>query len=66
MASIENPADRRVRAIQITSKGRTQLRKAVTFWRQAESRVRHELGHRPMVSLNDMLEMATVKLGDPP
>ncbi len=43
VASVENPGDRRVRAIQITSKGRTHLRKAVTFWRQAESRVRKEL-----------------------
>jgi DNA-binding MarR family transcriptional regulator len=64
VASVENPADRRVRAIQITSKGRSHLRKAVTFWRQAESRVRQELGHRAMVALNDMLETAAVKLGD--
>jgi DNA-binding MarR family transcriptional regulator len=65
VASVENPADRRVRAIQITSKGRSHLRKAVTFWRQAESRVRQELGHRTMVALNDMLATAAVKLGDP-
>ena len=64
VASVENPADRRVRAIQITSKGRTHLRKAVTFWRQAESRVRQELGPRAMVALNDMLENAAKKLGD--
>jgi len=64
VASGENPADRRVRAIQITSKGRTHLRKAVTFWRQAESRVRQELGPRAMVALNDMLENAAKKLGD--
>lgn len=64
VASVENPADRRVRAIQITSKGRTHLRKAVTFWRQAQSRVRQELGHRAMVALNDMLENAAKKLGD--
>jgi DNA-binding MarR family transcriptional regulator len=64
VASVENPADRRVRAIQITSKGRTHLRKAVTFWRQAQSRVRRELGPRAMVALNDMLENAAKKLGD--
>jgi DNA-binding MarR family transcriptional regulator len=64
VASVENPADRRVRAIQITSKGRTHLRKAVTFWRQAESRVRQELGPRAMVALNNMLENAAKKLGD--
>jgi DNA-binding MarR family transcriptional regulator len=64
VASVENPADRRVRAIQITSKGRTHLRKAVTFWRQAQSRVRQELGPRTMVALNDMLENAAKKLGD--
>ena len=64
VASVVNPADRRVRAIQITSKGRTHLRKAVTFWRQAESRVRQELGPRAMVALNDMLENAAKKLGD--
>ena len=65
VASIENPGDRRVRAIQITSKGRTHLRKAVTFWRQAESRVREELGPRSMVALNELLETAAIKLGGP-
>jgi DNA-binding MarR family transcriptional regulator len=64
VASIVNPADRRVRAIQITSKGRTHLRKAATFWRHAQSRVRQELGLRAMVALNDMLENAAKKLGD--
>jgi DNA-binding MarR family transcriptional regulator len=62
VASVENPDDRRVRAIQITSKGRAHLRMAVTFWRQAESRVREELGPRAMVALNEMLETAAVKL----
>jgi DNA-binding MarR family transcriptional regulator len=65
VTSVKNPVDRRVRAIQITSKGRSHLRKAVTFWRQAESRVRQKLGHRAMVALNDMLATAAVKLGDP-
>jgi DNA-binding MarR family transcriptional regulator len=65
VASVENPGDRRVRAIQITGKGRTHLRKAVTFWRQAESRVREELGPRSMVALNELLETAAVKLGGP-
>ena len=64
VASIENPGDRRVRAIQITSKGRAHLRKAVTFWRQAESRVREELGQRSMAALNEVLETAATKLGD--
>ena len=64
VVSVEDPDDRRVRAVQITGKGRAHLRKAVTFWRQAESRVRQELGPRAMVALNDMLENAAKKLGD--
>lgn len=63
VASVENPGDRRVRAVQITSKGRTHLRKAVTFWRQAQNRVREQLGPRSMAALNDLLETAAVKLG---
>jgi DNA-binding MarR family transcriptional regulator len=65
VASVENPGDRRVRAIQITSKGRAHLRKAVTFWRQAQSRVREELGSRSMAALNELLETTAVKLGSP-
>lgn len=65
VASVEISGDRRVRAIQITSKGRAHLRKAITFWRQAESRVREELGPRSMLALNELLETAAVKLGGP-
>ncbi|MEI9926309.1 MAG: MarR family transcriptional regulator [Bradyrhizobium sp.] len=65
VASVEISGDRRVRAIQITGKGRTHLRKAVTFWRQAQSRVRDELGPRSMLALNELLETAAVKLGGP-
>ena len=63
VASVEDPDDRRVRAVQITGKGRTHLRKAVTFWRQAESRVREELGPRAMIAFNELLETTAVKLG---
>jgi DNA-binding MarR family transcriptional regulator len=65
VASVENPGDRRVRAVQITGKGRAHLRKAVTFWRQAQNRVREQLGSRAMGALNEMLEAAAVKLGGP-
>ena len=62
VASVEDPGDRRVRAVRITGKGQTHLRKAVTFWRQAQSRVREELGQRTMVALNELLEAAAEKL----
>ena len=65
VASVEIPGDRRVRAVQITGKGRSHLRKAVTFWRQAESRVQEELGPRSLAALNELLETAAVKLGGP-
>jgi DNA-binding MarR family transcriptional regulator len=65
VANVESPGDRRVRGIQITSKGRTHLRKAVTFWRQAQSRVRDELGPSSMAALNELLETTAVKLGGP-
>jgi DNA-binding MarR family transcriptional regulator len=63
VVSVENLGDRRVRAIQITAKGRAHLRKAVPFWRQAQSHVREHLGSRAMGALNEMLETAAVKLG---
>ena len=63
VVSVANPDDRRVRAVQITGKGRTHLRKAVTLWRQAQSQVRQQLGSRAMVALNEMLDSVAGKLG---
>jgi hypothetical protein len=48
--------------LQITSKGRTQLRKAVPYWRLAERQVREKLGNGFMNALNGLLDIAVMKL----
>jgi DNA-binding MarR family transcriptional regulator len=62
VASVNDPTDRRVRAVQITGKGRNQLRKAVPYWRHAETQIREKLGGDSMLALNKLLDHATAKL----
>ncbi len=58
------PADRRVRAVRITKKGRTKLFAAVPSWRAAQSRVGDALGSETLANLNGLLDLSTAKLGD--
>jgi DNA-binding MarR family transcriptional regulator len=58
----DDPADRRVRAVRITGKGRAQLRKAIPRWRQAEAIIRRSLGAETMLELRGLLELASAKL----
>jgi DNA-binding MarR family transcriptional regulator len=63
VTSANDPTDRRVRAVQLTSKGRNQLRKAVPYWRRAETQIREKLGVESMHALNRLLDHASAKLG---
>ena len=62
VADAVEPADRRVRAVCITGKGGAQLRRAVSFWRLAQARVREMLGVDTTVALNGILDLTSAKL----
>jgi DNA-binding MarR family transcriptional regulator len=55
-------ADRRVRIIRITEKGRRTLEKAVPYWRQAQARVERALGDDAIGALNGLLDQSATKL----
>jgi DNA-binding MarR family transcriptional regulator len=57
-----DPEDRRVRAILITSKGLAKLRKAVPFWRRAQTRIQKALGVEATLALGSLLDLASAKL----
>jgi len=62
VADTSDPADRRVRAVRITAKGRDRLRRAIPRWRDAEARIRSGLGSETMLELRSVLELASAKL----
>jgi len=62
VADAAAPGDRRVRAVTITPKGRTRLRKAIPFWRQAQNRLEGALGGEAARALNDLLELTAMRL----
>jgi len=55
-------SDRRARAIVITAKGRSRLRKAVPYWRRAQTRLDGALGTELARALNDALGKAAARL----
>jgi len=57
-----DPADRRLRVVRITAKGRAQLRKAIPNCRQAEAQIRKSLGAKTVLALSDLLELASARL----
>ncbi len=62
VADAADPADRRIRAVLITRKGRAKLGKAVPLWRRAQRRVEEALGVESTRALNALLELASAKL----
>jgi len=62
VAEAAHPADRRVRAVAITGKGRAKLRRAATFWRQAQRQIDAALGAEAMAALNELLDLTSAKL----
>jgi DNA-binding MarR family transcriptional regulator len=57
-----DPADRRVRLLFITHKGRMRLRRTVSMWRDAQSQVELRLGVDATSALNRALENAAARL----
>jgi DNA-binding MarR family transcriptional regulator len=60
-----DPADRRIRIVRITDKGRRTLEKAVPLWRQAQAQVKRAVGDEAIDALNALLDQSTFKLDDP-
>jgi DNA-binding MarR family transcriptional regulator len=56
-------SDRRIRAVIITPKGLAKLRKAIPLWRRAQKRLEAALGAEATRALNDLLDLASTKLG---
>jgi DNA-binding MarR family transcriptional regulator len=55
-------ADRRVRIVRITEKGRRTLERAMPFWRQAQAQVARAMGEEAIAALNGLLDRSTGKL----
>jgi DNA-binding MarR family transcriptional regulator len=62
IASATDTADRRKCAVSITPKGQVQLRRAVPLWRGAQMRIRHILGAKTALTLNDILDRTSTRL----
>lgn len=62
VADVAVRADRRVRGLAITGKGRAKLGEAVPFWRRAQKRIQKTLGVNTTRALNDLLDLAFAKL----
>jgi DNA-binding MarR family transcriptional regulator len=56
-------SDRRIRAVIITPKGLAKLRKAIPLWRRAQKQLEAALGAEATRALNDLLDLASTKLG---
>jgi DNA-binding MarR family transcriptional regulator len=59
-------ADRRVRIIRITEKGRRAMERAMPLWRQAQAQVACALGEEATAALNGLLDQSTSKLDGVP
>jgi len=57
-----DPADGRVRIVQITDRGQREVLKAMPFWREAQTQVEKALGANSTRALNDLLELSTAAL----
>ena len=62
ITSVADAADRRKRLVSITPRGCSRLRRAIPFWRGAQTRIRDALGVDNAVALNGMLDLASMKL----
>jgi len=62
ITSVADAGDRHKRVVSITPRGCTRLRKAIPFWRRAQTQIRDTLGVDNAVALNSMLDLASMKL----
>jgi DNA-binding MarR family transcriptional regulator len=58
----DDAADRRVRTVRITARGRSQLQNAIPRWRKAQAQVREKLGSRATSDLKRALDDASAAL----
>jgi DNA-binding MarR family transcriptional regulator len=57
-----DPADGRVRLVQLTDKGRRELVKIMPLWRKAQAQVERGLGPKSMQALNELLDLSAARL----
>ena len=62
VTSSADPADRRIRAVQITEAGIEKLLNAAPLWRKAQATIESAIGLDASVALNGLLEIAYEKL----
>jgi DNA-binding MarR family transcriptional regulator len=62
ISSDADPEDRRVRAVVITAKGRARLRRAVPFWRRAQTQVREAVGADTARALKGLLDLTSARM----
>ncbi len=62
IADAQDPADRRVRGVTLTRKGRAKLRAAVPFWRRAQAHIEKAIGASSTGRLNSLLDATAGKL----
>jgi DNA-binding MarR family transcriptional regulator len=60
--SAADQADRRVRKVQITNKGKRILLGALPLWREAQAQVEKALGPKETAALNGLLDLSAAKL----
>lgn len=61
--NLPDPADARVRIVQITDSGERIVRKALPRWRGAQAQIEKALGPQATATLNDLLDVAAARLG---
>jgi len=57
-----DPADRRVRVVRITAKGKRELLDAIPLWREAQAHVERALGIKATSALNELLDRSNDRL----
>jgi DNA-binding MarR family transcriptional regulator len=60
--NVADPADGRVRIVQITEKGLRTLREALPRWRKAQADVEKAIGAKSIAELNTLLDLSSSKL----
>lgn len=60
--NVSDPADGRVRVVQITDKGVRTLREALPRWRGAQADVEKAMGANSVAELNTLLDLSSAKL----
>jgi DNA-binding MarR family transcriptional regulator len=63
--NVSDPADGRVRVVQITDKGACTLREALPRWRNAQADVEKAIGAESVAGLNTLLDLSSSKLRAP-